>query len=287
VGREEESTNWGELTTRMVGPGYFATAGLQVVEGRPFNSGDDAEAPLVALVNRATVERYFVDSPVIGAQIQFWGQPREIVGIVENERMYGLTEDTPPAVYASMLQAPQVGRATLMVRTRLDPLLLVESVRAAVRELDPGIPVYNVSTMEQTLADSLARERFTSLLFAIFAGVGLLIAVIGVHGVLSYLVAQRGHEVGVRMALGASRSQVRRMVVSQGMGLALGGIALGLILAVSLSRLLSGLLFEVSATDPLTYAAVAGVLALTALAASALPARRATRIDPVDALRSE
>ncbi len=286
VGREAESADWGELVTRLVGPAYFATTGLRVVEGRAFDESDDAEAPLVALVNRATVERYFPDHPVIGSQIRFWGMAREIVGIVEDEKMYGLTTETPPAVYASMKQAPQTGRATLMVRTTGDPLSLADPIRAAVAELDADIPVYNVATMDQTLADSLARERFTSLLLAVFAGVGLLIALIGVHGVLSYLVAQRGHEVGVRMALGASRGQVRRMVVSQGMGLAVAGIALGLAAALGVSRLLGGLLYGVSPTEPFTYAAVAGVLAVAALVASALPARRATRIDPVEALRS-
>ncbi len=286
VGREDEAADWGELVTRLVGPGYFATTGLGVVEGRPFDEGDDAEAPLVALVNRATVERYFPDHPVIGSQIRFWGMTREIVGIVEDEKMYGLTSDTPPAVYASMKQAPQPGRATLMVRTTGDPLSLADPIRAAVAELDADIPVYNIATMEQTLADSLARERFTSLLLAVFAGVGLLIALIGVHGVLSYVVAQRGHEVGVRMALGASRGEVRRMVVSQGMGLAVAGIALGVAAAVGVSRLLGGLLYGVSPTEPLTYGAVAGVLAIAALVASSLPAHRATRIDPVEALRS-
>jgi predicted permease len=286
VGREDEAADWGELVTRLVGPGYFATTGLGVVEGRPFDEGDDAEAPLVALVNRATVERYFPDHPVIGSQIRFWGMTREIVGIVEDEKMYGLTSDTPPAVYASVKQAPQPGRATLMVRTTGDPLSLADPIRAAVAELDADIPVYNIATMEQTLADSLARERFTSLLLAVFAGVGLLIALIGVHGVLSYVVAQRGHEVGVRMALGASRGEVRRMVVSQGMGLAVAGIALGVAAAVGVSRLLGGLLYGVSPTEPITYGAVAGVLAIAALVASSLPAHRATRIDPVEALRS-
>ncbi len=286
-GRESEASEWGELTVRLVGPDYFDVSGLRVVEGRPFDFSDDASAPTVAMVNRAAVARYFPDHPVLGERLGFWGMGREIVGIVEDERIHGLTEATPPAVYVSMLQAPQAGRATLMVRSARDPMTLVEPIRAAVSELDPLVPIYNVGTMEGALADSMARERFTSLMFAIFAAVGLLIAIIGVHGVLSYLVAQRGHEVGVRMALGASRGQVRRMIVAQGMGLAVAGIGLGILAAAGLSGLLSGLLFEVSATDPITYAVVAAVLAATAAAASAMPARRATRIDPVEALRSE
>ena len=279
----------GEMTTRMVTPGYFETAGLEVREGRPLSDTDRVGTPDVIVLNRAAVERYFPEGGAIGSRIAFWGPTyREVVGIVENERVHGLTAEPPPAMYVSMYQAPpRGGKITLMVRSEVPPLSLVDGVRRAVNAVDPDLPLFNIATMEATLAEAMARERFASTVLAVFALVAVVLAVLGVHGVLSYLVAQRGHEVGVRMALGATRRDVVRMVLRQGMGMTALGIAGGVVAAIAVSGLLGSLLFGVSATAPGAYLGVAIGLAVVALAATALPAHRAASIDPVSSLRGE
>ena len=287
VGREDEYASQGELKTRLVTDRYFETAGVELLEGRLFTGREDTESHQVLLLNRAAVERYFPDGRAVGEEIRFWGITREVVGVVGNERMQGLGEETPPAMYVPLAQSPPVGGVTLMVRAEGDPLLLAGPVRDAVRALDPDLAVWNVATMDETVARSLAKERFTSLLLALFAAIAVALAAVGVHGVLSYLVSRRRREIGVRVALGASRFEVLRMVVSQGMGLAAAGLALGLAGAVAASRLLSGLLYGVSPLDPLTYALVTAALFAAALLACALPARRATRVDPASVLREE
>lgn len=279
----------GEMTTRLITPGYFETTGLQLVEGRYLDDSDRVETPPVIVLNREAAERYFPADDAIGSRIAFWGPTfREVVGIVENERIHGLTADAPPAMYVSMYQSPpRPAKLTLMARTEVAPLSLVESVREAVQRVDAGVPVFNVSTMEATLDEAMARERFASTLLSVFAAVALLLAVLGVHGVLAYLVSQRGHEMGVRMALGASRSEVVRLVVRQGAAMTTLGLVVGIAAAVTLSGVLQTLLYGVSATDPLAYVAVTVVLGLVALSATALPAHRAASIDPVASLRSE
>lgn len=279
----------GEMTTRLVTPTYFETAGLEVVDGRALEPVDRVGAPDVILLNREAAQRYFPEGGAIGSRIAFWGPMfREVVGIVENERIHGLTADPPAAMYVSMFQAPPTGgKITLMVRSDVPPLSLVEGVRNAMRVVDPDVPIFNVATMEDTFADAMARERFASSVLAVFAGVAIFLAVLGVHGVLAYLVAQRGHEVGVRMALGATRRDVVRLVVRQGVSMTLIGIIGGLAVAVAVSGAIQGLLFGVSATAPGTYVAVATILGVVALAATALPAHRAASIDPVASLRGD
>ena len=279
----------GEMTTRLVTPGYFATVGLEATRGRVLDEGDRVGSPNVIVLNREAANRYFPQGDAIGSRIGFWGASyREIVGIVDNERIHGLTEDVPPAMYVSMYQAPpRGGTITLMARTDIAPLALVEGVRGAMRNVDAEVPVFNVSTMEATVADAMAQERFASTVLSLFAGVALFLAILGVHGVLAYLVAQRGHELGVRMALGASRGDVVRLVMSQGATMAVAGVALGLVVSVAGSGLVQGLLYGVSATSPLAYASVAVVLTAVALAATAMPAFRAASIDPVDSLRTD
>ncbi len=287
VGREDEAASQGELKTRLVTAGYLGTAGVELVAGRAFSGREDTESPQVLMLNRAAVERYFPAGRALGAEIRFWGITREVIGVVGNERMHGLGAATPPAMYVPLGQAPPVGGVTLMVRSAADPRLLAAPLRDAIWALDPDLAVWNVTTMDETVARSLARERFTSLLLALFAAVAVALAAVGVHGVLSHLVARRRREIGVRIALGASRLEVLRMVVSQGMGLAAAGLGLGLAGAVAASRLLTGLLYNLSPLDPLTYAAVTVALLAAALVACALPGRRATRVDPATALRQE
>jgi len=189
-------------------------------------------------------------------------------------------------MYVSMYQSPpRGGKITLMVRTLVAPLSVVEAVRAAVGRVDEGVPIFNVATMEATVVEAMARERFASTVLAVFSAVAVLLAVLGVHGVLAYLVAQRGHEVGVRMALGADRRRVVRMIVGQGAMMAALGVVSGLGIAVALSGLLQSLLFGVSATAPWIYAAVAVSMGCVAMIATAMPAWKAASIDPVSSLR--
>jgi predicted permease len=278
----------GEITTRLVTPGYFETVGLALLEGRLPSPSEGPSDPHLIVINRTAADRYFRDGGAIGSRVGFWGQYREIVGIVADEHMHGLAEPVPPALYVNLLQTPPVAtKITLMVRTEVPPLDLAEGVRRTVWSLDRDLAVFNVATMDGTLADASARERFASLVLVVFAGVAVFLAVLGVHGVLAYLVAQRGHEVGVRMALGATRRQVIAVVVRQGASMAALGVAIGVVAALAVSGVLRGLLFGVSATAPWAYAAVAVGLGLTALVGTALPALGAASIDPVASLRGE
>jgi putative ABC transport system permease protein len=205
---------------------------------------------------------------------------------VGDERMYGLSQATPPAVYLPLSQAPG-GGGSILVRTERDPAQLASAVRAAVREIDPALPLFGVESLTHTVAETLGQRRFTMLVLVVFAALALLLAAIGVHGVLSYTVAQRTHEIGIRMALGADRPAVRNLVMTDAARLAGGGVALGLAGGLLTTRVLTTLLYGVEATDPLTFAAVALALGGVALLASWLPARRAAGVDPMVALRAD
>jgi predicted permease len=281
--------NQGEMTTRLVTPGYFETAGVSLVEGRLLAETDRVETPSVIVLNQAAADRYFPEGGALGSRLAFWGPEfRQVVGIVASERIHGLTVDPPPAMYVSMYQAPpRGGKITLMVRAGVPPLTLVDGVRGAMRSVDASVPIFNVATMEETLDQAMGKERFASTVLSLFAGVAVFLAILGVHGVLAYLVAQRGHEVGVRMALGATRRDVVRMVVRQGAVMTVLGIVAGLAVAFAASGLLRGLLFGVSATSPAVYLGVGLGMGAVAMAATALPALRAASIDPVASLRSE
>jgi putative ABC transport system permease protein len=286
AGREAESADWPEIRCRFVTPGYLETMGVPLLAGRGLSDGDAAGAPPVGVINRAAAERYFAGREPLGQLLQFWGVPWRIVGVVGDERFHGLAEDSEPAVYAPLSQAPQQG-AVLLARSAGDPRALIGPVRRVFQELDPRLALYGVEPLEETVAASIARPRFTAALLALFGGVAILLALVGVHGVLSYTVAQRGPEVAVRMALGATRRDVVALVVRDGAGLAALGTALGLAGALAGSSLLSSLVFGVTPRDAPTFLAVAaGVMAMAALA-SWLPARRAARADALGALRSE
>ena len=286
VGREAEAADWPEISIRQVTPGYFPTLGVPLRSGRLLRDADDASAAPVVLINEAAARRFFAAQPPLGQRIAFWGTPRTIVGVVGDERFHGVAEAAPPAVYAPLAQAPTTA-GSLLVRARGEPLALAGAVRSAIRETDPALAVFGVEALDETLSRSVGPRRFTVLLLGLFAALALSLAVVGVHGVLSYSVAQRTREIGIRMALGASRGRVTGMVLGQGTGLISLGVLLGLAGAWVLSRLLRGLLFGVSATDPAIFAGVAGLLLLVSLLACYLPARRATRVDPAVALRAE
>jgi predicted permease len=285
-GREPEAGSQPEIPVRPVTPGYFATLGIPLLRGRPLTDRDGPDAPAVVLINDAAAKRYFPGADPIGQRIRFWGVSREVVGIVGNELFHGLAAEAPPAVYPPLQQTP-MGSASLLAQGAADPARLVPALRAAIREVDPQLPVHGITVLDDALSASLARERFATTLLSLFAALAMTLAVIGVYGVLSYAVAQRTREMGVRLALGASPRGVVALIVRRGMALALAGIGLGVAAGLAASRLLAGQLFRVTPADPATYAAAAVAAAAASLAACWLPARRATAISPVDALRAE
>jgi predicted permease len=288
VGREAEGRDWPEISVRRVTDGYFRTMGVALVRGRLLAPGDTTSAPPVVVINEAAARRFFENLEPLGKRIAFWGAERTVVGIVGNERFHGLTEAPPPAVYAPLDQAPSAnGAGVLLVRTVTDPSAMSGAVRRAIAEQDPALAVFGLESFGETVARSMAERRFTMIVLGLLASVALLLAAIGIHGVLSYAVSQRTRELGVRMALGADASGLRRLVVREGMTLAAVGAGLGLVASWGLTRWISSLLYSVTATDPATFVFVPLGLGLVALVACYVPARRATRVDPVRALRAE
>ncbi len=275
---------------RVVSPGYFKTMGIPLIRGRLLSDQDHAQTPIATVIGETMARRYFPNEDPIGKRINL-GDPqtspwRTIVGIVGDVRNEELSAEPNPQMYVSFAQLPRQN-LSLVVRGAGDPASLIAGVRSAVAELDRDLPLYNLRTLTQMLSESLARERFSLLLIVIFAGLALLLAGVGVYGVLAYSVTQRTHEIGVRLALGGSRRDVLRLVVGQGMKLVLVGIGAGLLAAFALTRLMAGLLYGVTATDPLTFAGVSVLLAGVALLACWIPARRATKVDPMIALRCD
>jgi len=283
-------------------PDYFRAMGIAVVRGRAFDERDTADAVKVAVVEERLVHTFFGDADPIGKRIAFEytghdpsAQPiwREIVGVVRHVRHYGIVrEPANMEVYAPLEQLPIYFRErrpgmTLFVRTALDPELMTASIRQAVSSIDRDIPLYAIQTMEGYVGQAMEQPRLNMVLLALFAMLALVLASLGIYGVLSYIVGRRTQEIGIRLALGATRRDVLRLVVGHGMTLALGGIAIGLAAAWALTQLMRGLLFGVSPHDPATFGAIAGLLAAIALVASYLPGRRATRVDPVATLRAD
>ena len=285
-GRENEYQQQPEIPIRPVTPGYFATMGVPLRRGRMLEPRDGVGAPDVLLINEAAARRFFAGRDPVGQRIEFWGRSREVVGVVANERFRGLGEDAPPAAYPPIAQVPMT-TATLLVRTTAEPERLVPALREAVWSLDPDLALSGIEPLDRTLSDTLARPRFTTVLLGVFAVLAVLLASIGIHGLLGYAVVQRTRELGIRLALGAPRRRLLGEVVGHGVALALIGVGLGLAGALAFTRLLQGLLFGVGPTDPVIFAVTPLILAGVALLASCLPARRATRVDPMIALRSE
>jgi predicted permease len=284
VGREAESHDWPEIRVRLVTPGYFATLGVPVREGRVFDAADVADAPFVAVINEAARKRFFPNG-ALGQELRWWGVKRRIVGVVADERIQGIVEDAPPAVYAAIAQAPSAN-GVLLVRTSGDPAALESTVRNAIHAVDPELAVYGLEPLSITLLDSIGQRRFTTVLLGGFAAATLVLALIGVHGVLTYTTAQRSRELGIRVALGATRSEVVGLVLRGGLGLVLGGVALGLLGAWAGSSYLRALLFGVTRSDPFTYVVVPVLVVAAAMAATWMPARRAARVQPVEALKA-
>jgi len=277
---------------QVVSAGYFDAMGIPLLEGRTFDGTDDARSEAVAVVDEELARRFFAEpSAAIGERVRQPGDREfaRIVGIVGAVRQLGLDEEPRAQLYLLHAQSPRtwspIRAMTLLLRTGVDPLGLVGAVRAEVRALDPNLPVYRVTTMERTLDESTASQRFTMFLQLVFAGVALLLAAVGIYGVLAYSVAQRTREIGIRMALGAERGSILKLVVRQGMVLVVGALLLGVVTALATGQVLASLLFGVSPRDPLTYGAVSGALLLVAFAACWIPARRASAVSPQEALR--
>ena len=278
----------------VVGNDYFKTMKIHTVAGRTFEPADDGDsAQRVVVVNQALARRFWQGNPIGRRVNPGFANPKvwsTIVGVVEDTKNAGMDKPAAPELYLQAHQVAQFGLSTNMnfvVRTDGDPQTLAGSIRGAVREADPSLPVYGLRPMSEVVARSMVQPRFLSLLLATFAGIALFLAAIGIYGVMTYAVAQRTQEIGVRMALGAQRLHVLRLVFGQGFVLLAIGTAIGLGGAFALTRLMHSLLFEVAPTDPLTYSTVVVLLAVVALFACYIPARRATRVDPLVALRYE
>jgi putative ABC transport system permease protein len=229
------------------------------------------------MINQAFAERYFPNQDPLGHEIRFWGVARRVVGVVGNELFNGLGEQAAPAMYPPISQAP-VGTASLLVRARKDPATLVPAVRQVIAGLDDGLAVFRVRTMDDAIAESVARQRFLMQLVGGFAAAALLLAIVGVYGIVAYSVAQRKHEFGVRIALGATSRQVTVLMVKDGLRLAAAGLVLGAVGALSAGKLLSSQLFAVSATDPAAFLTASAAVVLAVLLASYLPARKAGEV---------
>jgi putative ABC transport system permease protein len=278
-------------------PGYLEAIGERVIRGRGITADDKTDTMLVALVNEEMVRRYWAGRDPIGGRFQIGGGvPNRpfvtVVGIVANVRHNGITEGVKEKFYVPHTQwHKSIGNAirsmTLVMKVQGDPQALVNPARQTIRELDTNLPVAAVRTMDEVVAATLSAPRFTGMLLGVFAALALVLSAIGIYGVLSYVVSRRTREIGIRVAIGAGRGQVLRLVLGSGVGLALVGIVLGLAAAASLSRLMTTLLHDVQPGDPATYAAVAAALTVVAIAASLIPAWRATRVDPVRALKAE
>jgi predicted permease len=277
---------------RIVSSGYFATVGIPLRRGRTFGDADRPGAPRAMIVSEETVRRYFPNEDPIGKRIDFgWTRDGErlageIVGVVGDVRQHALSAGVTPHVYAAWDQWP-LDEITVVMRSRGDASTALAAARGAVQSLDRDLPVYDAFTLESMVDRALGQPRFYVLLLSIFAALAVVLAVVGIYGVIAYTVQQRTREIGIRIALGASRERVVGMVVRRGVALAILGIALGTMGSYALTRVLRTLLFGVSARDPMTFVAVAALLGGVALVASWVPARRAARVDPLTAMRAD
>jgi len=281
-----------------VSPGYFETMGIQLLKGRVFSAQDTPTTPLVMIIDEALAQQHFQNEDPIGkhiAQSSNFTPTYEIVGVVSHVEQYNLEGQAirTPQFYLGFNQIPPerlpgyTRRINVLARTDVEPSSLTSAVRGEIAALNKTQPVFNVRTMEQIVSQSVAPRRFSMLLLSVFAVVALILASIGIYGMMSYAVAQRTREIGLRMTLGAQRSNVLRMVIGQGMKLVIVGVGLGVVAAIALTRTMKSLLFGVSATDPETFIGIALLLTIVALLACWIPARRATKVDPVVALRCE
>jgi putative ABC transport system permease protein len=281
---------------RVVKPAYFSTVRLKLLRGRDFTERDREESPPVAVINDAMARRRWPGEDPIGKRISFAlahdtpGVFQTIVGVVKDARQADWTSPPDDEIYLPYLQRPNafgLSYLTFVIRTRTNPESLIGSVRRQISTVDKGLPVSQVRTMEQVIADKLWRSRLSTLLLGLFAAIALVLAGVGIYGVISYSVRRRTQEIGIRMALGAKQWDVVRLTLIEGMGPVLAGAAIGVVIALVTTRLMKTLLYQVTTTDPATFGLVTAVLIVVAGLANYIPARRAARVDPLVALRHE
>jgi predicted permease len=276
---------------RVASGRYFEAMGIPLIKGRFFNQDDTLEKDRVIIVDEFMASEYWPNQDPIGKRVRFGdlkstAPHRTVVGVVGRVKQYGLDTDGRIALYVPHTQS---GTRALYVtvRTEADPAALAASVKAQIRAIDPDLPVYRVRTMSAWVDQSLARPRFAMTLLTLFAGLALLLAALGIYGVMAFLVAQSTREIGIRVALGATERNILSLVLRQGMTIVISGAGVGLLLALALSRVIGSLLFGVAGADPLTFLGAAALLGAIALGATLVPARRAARTDPVESLRME
>ena len=290
-GSKDLSSEDSHVNFDPVSPGYFSTLGVPLLAGREFNEGDGPGKPKVAVISEAMAKKYFVERNPMGLHFAFGSgkvQPDiEIVGVVKDVKQSHVRDADVPYIYLPYAQRPTIREMTFYTYTQQDPLLAVSALRSTVRELDANLPIFDIKTMERVVDQDLFGERIVAALSATFGTLAALLAAMGIYGVLAYLVVQRTREIGIRMALGAETSHVRFLIVKEVGSMVLLGVAIGLPLAYGLARFSESLLFGVHAGDPAVYALGLALIAVIALAACYIPARRATRVDPLVALRYE
>jgi putative ABC transport system permease protein len=272
-----------------ISPGYFQAMSTRLLRGREFTDQDDEKNTRVVIINEAFARRFWPGEEPIGKRFSVGGpeEPKlQVVGVAQDGKYAGLNEDHSPFFYRPLFQS-RVGGASLIVRADIEPQKALAAIRGELQRLDPHLPIAGARTLSEHLSFPLLPARVAASLLGSFGLLALILAAVGIYGVMSYAVLQRIREIGIRMALGARRSDVMRMVIGQGMTLALIGVALGLLASVGLTRLMKNLLFGVSATDPPTFALIVILLTCVALLACWIPARRATKVDPMTALRRE
>jgi putative ABC transport system permease protein len=284
---------WPMVNYRTVSPNYFRAMSIPVVQGRAYTDRDNLSAPLVMIINQQTAREIFPDENPIGKRITFGNTDQnkqpvwfEIVGVVADVRSLELREESQAEIYFSSLQ-DYWPAMSLVVRSTVEPSSLAGSVRQVVNEVDKSVPVSEVKTMEHVVSESITQPRFNLFLLGLFGTVAMLLSAAGIYGVTAYTVTQRTHELGIRLALGAQVGDVLKMILGQGMAVIGVGLVLGLVAAFWLMRLLRSLLFGVGENDLLTFVAITFVLLIVALIACYIPARRATKVDPLEALRAE
>jgi predicted permease len=274
----------------IIGPDYFRTMKIPLLDGREFGQSDTTTALQVAMINETAARRFWPDQNPVGRRLILGRAPdeevREVVGIVKDSKYRRLNDEVRPAVYVPFAQDYRANMA-LHVRTNGEPGALLAAVRREVQALDANLPLYNIKTLEEQKSGSLYTSRMAAMLLTVFGLLALGLAAVGLYGVMAYAVNRRTREIGIRLALGAQGTDVLRQVLGEGMTMVTIGVALGLAGAFALTRLMKTLLFGVSATDPLTFGLIAGLLVVVALLACFIPAWRATKVDPLVALRCE
>ncbi|MBO0798247.1 MAG: FtsX-like permease family protein, partial [Blastocatellia bacterium] len=270
---------------RLISPHYFQAMRIPLLEGRDFTDEDEQESRPVVIISEDAARRFWPGQEALGKRLQWGGSSQwlTVIGVAGGVRMLQLEDEPRPAIYLPITQSSMY----LVVQTATAPMSLAAAIRSQVQAIDKDQPIANLRTMDQVISNSISQRRFSLLLFGIFAAAALLLATIGIYGVMSYGVAQRTHEISIRVALGARMRDILILIVGEGMKLTLAGVALGLLASLALTRLMKSLLFDVSVTDEPTFLLIAALLSLVALLACYIPARRATRVDPLTALRQQ